>query len=78
MTVPEGESVLEELEYLNIRGDARVPQQRREAFLAAVTQITGDVKAARGALLADKPLPTSPAGCWSGSLWASRSGTAAS
>ena len=55
VTVPEGESVLEELEYLNIRGDARVPQQRREAFLAAVTQITGDVKAARGALLADKP-----------------------
>lgn len=58
VTVPEGEDVLEELEYLNIRGDARVPQQRRDAFLAAVTQITGDVKVARGALLADKPVVT--------------------
>ena len=58
VTVPEGEDVLEELEYLNIRGDARVPQQRRDALLAAVTQITGDVKVARGTLLADKPFVT--------------------
>lgn len=58
VTVPESGDVLEELEYLNIRGDARVPQQRRDAFLAAVTEISGEIKVARGSVLADKPVVT--------------------
>lgn len=59
VTVPEGaEEALQELEYLSIRGDARVPQQSRDAFLAAVTQITGEVRVARGTLLSDRAVVT--------------------
>ncbi len=44
VTVPENDDVLEEMEYLNVRGDARVPQQRRDKLLEMVTEISGEVK----------------------------------
>lgn len=57
VTVPEQGDVLEQLSYLNVQGDARVPAERREKFLEVLTQITGKVKVGRsmGALLAGKP-----------------------
>ena len=53
-TVPPEGDVLDELEYLNIRGDARVPQARRDALEAALTEIAGQVKEIKGAELVDK------------------------
>lgn len=58
VTVPENASALNELEYLNIRGDARVPEQHREKFLDKLADISGEVKLARpkGASIEDKPI----------------------
>lgn len=58
VTVPENASALDELEYLNIRGDARVPEQHREKFLDKLADISGEVKLARpkGASIVDKPI----------------------
>lgn len=58
VTVPENASALNELEYLNIRGDARVPEQHREKFLDKLADISGEVKLARpkGASIVDKPI----------------------
>lgn len=58
VTVPEDADVLEELKYLNIRGDAKVPQKYKEKLLAVLTDITGEVKIVKpkGATLEDKPI----------------------
>lgn len=58
VAVPENASALDELEYLNIRGDARVPEQHREKFLDKLADISGEVKLARpkGASIVDKPI----------------------
>lgn len=58
VAVPENASALDELEYLNIRGDARVPEQYREKLLDKLADISGEVKLARPkeASIADKPI----------------------
>lgn len=58
VTVPENASALDELEYLNIRGDARVPEQHREKLLDKLADISGELKLARpkGVSIADKPI----------------------
>ncbi len=55
--VSEEADVLDQLSYLNIRGDARVPEKFKEKFLKVLTEISGKVKVAkpRGAVLAGKP-----------------------
>ena len=57
VTVPEDGGVLGALTYLNIRGDARVPEAYREQLLGGLTDIGGQVRVAkpRGAVLSDKP-----------------------
>lgn len=57
VTVPEQAEILDELEYLNIRGDARVPRELKEKFLTRLTEIDGEVKIAkpRGAAFEDRP-----------------------
>ena len=58
VTVPEDGGVLGEIEYLNIRGDARVFPAQREKLLEVLTDIAGEVKLARphGATIEDKPV----------------------
>lgn len=58
VTVPEDGGVLGEIEYLNVRGDARVFPAQREKLLEVLTDITGEVKLARphGATIGDKPV----------------------
>lgn len=57
VTVPEDADALEEVKYLNIRGDVKVPQAHREKLLAVLTKISGEIKTAKpkGATLEDKP-----------------------
>jgi len=57
VTVPEEEDILSELTYLNIRGDAKVPQEKKDKLMEALTDISGEVKIARpkGSVLNDKP-----------------------
>ena len=57
VTVPDHADMLDELKYLNIRGDVKVPQGHKEKLLAVLTEITGEVKIVKpkGATLADKP-----------------------
>ena len=57
VTVPEDADALDELKYLNIRGDAKVPQDLKEKLVAVITEISGEVKIAKpkGATLEDKP-----------------------
>lgn len=57
VTVPENADALDELKYLNIRGDAKVPQDLKEKLVAVITEISGEVKIAKpkGATLEDKP-----------------------
>lgn len=54
--VPGNAHALEELEYLNVRGDAKVPREHKEKFLEILTEISGEVKTAKpnGATLKDK------------------------
>ena len=56
VTVPK-DDCLDALEYLAVRGDAKVPQVRKEVLLSVMTEISGDVKIAKphGASLSDKP-----------------------
>lgn len=58
VTVPEGGGVLGEIEYLNVRGDARVFPAQRDKLLEVLTDIAGEVKLARshGATIGDKPV----------------------
>lgn len=57
VTVSEDADILDKLTYLNIRGDAKVPQELKEKLLAVLTEISGEVKIVKpkGAALADKP-----------------------
>lgn len=58
VTVIEDADILDELTYLNIRGDAKVPQDLKEKLISALTEISGEVKIAKpkGATLEDKPI----------------------
>lgn len=57
VTVPEDGGMLDEISYLNVRGDARVPEAYREQLLGVLTDISGQVRLAKpkGAMLSDKP-----------------------
>ncbi len=57
VTVPEGADVLDELTYLNVRGDAIVPQERKAKLMEVLTDIAGEVKVPRpkGATVGDRP-----------------------
>lgn len=57
VTVTEDADILDELTYLNIRGDVKVPQELKEKLLEVLTEISGEVKIAKpkGATLQDKP-----------------------
>ena len=58
VTVTEDADILDELTYLNIRGDAKVPQDLKEKLISVLTEISGEVKIAKpkGATLEDKPI----------------------
>lgn len=58
VTVPEDGGILGELSYLNVRGDARVPEAYREQLLGVLTDISGQVRLAKakGAVVGDKPM----------------------
>ena len=58
VTVPEDGGILKELSYLNVRGDARVPEAYREQLLGVLTDISGQVRLAKakGAVVGDKPM----------------------
>ena len=57
ITVPVEADILDELTYLNVRGDARVSQARKEKLLDVLNEISGDVEILkpRGATLEDMP-----------------------
>ena len=57
VTVPQNADALDELTYLNIRGDAKVPQEYKERLLKVLTEIFGEIKITKpkGAALEDKP-----------------------
>ena len=57
VTVPKNADALDELKYLNVRGDMKVPQEHKEKLLRVLTEISGEVKIAKpkGASLEDKP-----------------------
>ena len=57
VTVPEDGGVLDEISYLNVRGDARVPEAYRELLLSLLTDIAGEVRLAKpnGSRISDKP-----------------------
>ena len=57
VTVSADATALDELEYLNIRGDAKVPQEHKERLLKVLTKISGEIRIAKpkGATLEDKP-----------------------
>lgn len=44
VTVPDKENGMDTIEYLTIRGNAKVPMQQKETFLKAVTEISGKIK----------------------------------
>ena len=58
VTVTEDADILDELTYLNIRGDAKVPQDLKKKLISVLTEISGEVKIAKpkGATLEDKPI----------------------
>lgn len=57
VSIPEDADAMDELKYLNIRGDVKVPQQHKEKLLRVLTEISGEIKTAKpkGATLEDKP-----------------------
>lgn len=57
VTVGEDADALDEIKYLNIRGDVKVPQAHKEKLLRVLTEISGEVEIAKpkGAVLEDKP-----------------------
>ena len=57
VTVPEDADALDEVKYLNIRGDVKVPEAHKEKLLEVLTEISGEVKVAKpqGATLGDRP-----------------------
>lgn len=57
VTVAEDADALDEIKYLNIRGDVTVPQAHKEKLLRVLTEISGEVEITKpkGAVLEDKP-----------------------
>ena len=57
VTIPENADALDEVKYLNIRGDVKVPQEHKENLLRVLTEISGEIKTAKpkGATMEDKP-----------------------
>ena len=57
VSIPENAGALDEVSYLNIRGDVKVPQEHKDKFLHVLTEISGEIKTAKpkGATLEDKP-----------------------
>ena len=57
ITVPEEADALDEVKYLNIRGNVKVYQENKEKLLNVLTEISGDIKITKpkGAILQDKP-----------------------
>lgn len=57
VTVPVDTEDWEKLEYLNVRGDIKVPQEYKDRLLSVLTEVSGELKIARpkGSTLEDKP-----------------------
>lgn len=57
IAVPNEGDSLDALKYLNVRGDAKVPQTHKEKLLSVLTEISGEIKIAKpkGVTLEDKP-----------------------
>ncbi|MBR4888868.1 MAG: hypothetical protein IKU17_06965 [Clostridia bacterium] len=57
VTVPEDAAPLAEVQYLNVRGDVKVPVEHKEKLLEVLTEVSGEVKIAKpkGSVLSDKP-----------------------
>ena len=57
VTVPENGGAMDEVKYLNVRGDVRVPGEHKEKLLQVLTEISGEIKIIKpkGAALKDKP-----------------------
>ena len=57
VTVPRGADVLDELTYLNVRGDVTVPQERKAKLMEVLAAIAGEVKIwkPKGATVVDRP-----------------------
>ena len=55
--IPDDGGALDEVKYLNIRGDVKVPQEHKEKLLRVLTEISGEIKTAKpkGSTLEDKP-----------------------
>lgn len=45
--IPEDADALDEVKYLNIRGDVKVPQEHKEKLLRVLTGISGEIKIAK-------------------------------
>ena len=60
VTVPEAAGALAQLQYLNIRGDVKVPREYKETLLQVLTEISGQVRVTKpkGTALADRPFVT--------------------
>lgn len=58
VTVSESPAVLDQLKYLNIRGDVTVPQPLKEKLMTVLNELSGEMHIARpkGADISDKPL----------------------
>ena len=58
VTVSGDADALDELKYLNVRGDVKIPEEHKERLRAVLTEISGQVKIAKpkGATLEDKPI----------------------
>ena len=57
VTVPQEAGALGQLEYLNVRGDIKVPQEHKETLLSVLTQLSGELKLVQptGTMLKDQP-----------------------
>ena len=57
VTVPENADALDELKYLNVRGDVEVPQEHKAKLLEVLTEISGKIEITKpkGVILEDKP-----------------------
>lgn len=57
VTVPENADALDELKYLNIRGDVKVPAEHKEKLMGVLSELSGEIKIEKpkGATLEDKP-----------------------
>ena len=58
VTVPGNADVLDEIKYLNIRGDVKVSEECKERLLNVLNDVSGEIKISKpkGAVLTDKPI----------------------